>query len=110
MLIDLHMNSAENENASGTEVIYSAAAPHRRDVAAKISKAVAATLGTIDRGPKSDKESARGSLAILNRTACPAYLIEMGFVSNSDDVRKVRECGMDAVIEAIRVIEEEHRR
>lgn len=109
VLIDLHMNSADDEAANGTEVLYSAGAPaSRRGIAEKISAAVSATLGTKNRGAKSDRESHRGKLAILNRTDLPAYLIELAFVTNPEDVRKVRECGKEAVLAAIEVIAKEH--
>jgi N-acetylmuramoyl-L-alanine amidase len=106
--ISLHMNSGP-EAASGTEVLYSAAAgAKRRAFAAKLSAAVAGTLGTTDRGPLSDTDTPRGSIAILSRTDCPAYLIELGFITNEADVIKVRECGKDAVIAAIEAIIKEN--
>lgn len=109
VVLSLHMNSADTERATGTEVLYSHnAGDERARIARAISAAVASTLGTVNRGALSDRDSARGSIAILNRTECPAYLIELGFVSNPDDVRKVRDCGLEAVLAAIRVIVKEH--
>lgn len=109
VLLSVHMNSSGSEKASGVEVIYSHFAPHRRAKAERISKIVAATLGLPDRGPKTDRESQRGSLAILNRTDCPAYLLEIGFVTNPEDVLRVRECGVDALIAAIGQIQKDHQ-
>ena len=108
VVLSLHLNSSSNPSTSGVEVLYSHSVPARRRVAAAIAEAVAATLGLPNRGAKSDRDSSRGSIAILNRTECPAYLIEMGFVTNPEDVLRVRECGVDALIAAISVIAKEH--
>jgi hypothetical protein len=108
VVVSLHMNSADSEEASGVEVLYSHAVPARRRVAAEISRVIANALCLPDRGPKSDRQSARGAIAILNKTECPAYLIEMGFVTNPEDVERVRESGVAALISALEVIAREH--
>lgn len=109
VLLSVHMNSSENETATGVEVLYSHGVPGRKEVAAAISRAVSGVLGLVDRGAKSDRESARGSIAILNKTDCPAYLLEIGFVSNAGDVKAVREKGHDALVTAIATIAKEHK-
>ena len=104
VVISLHMNAAENDTASGTEVLYSHAAPKNKPVAADMSKAVAETLGLKDRGAKSSSDSARGHLAILDKTNPPAFLVELGFVTNRRDYDFVKANGVDAVFAAIEAL------
>lgn len=106
-IIALHMNSSNDEDVRGTEVYVSnGAPPDRRKQAAAIASAVAATLGTVNRGVKRSGESQHSSLAIVDKTWRPAFLIEFGFVTNKSDVEAVRTCGKDALVAAITALEE----
>jgi N-acetylmuramoyl-L-alanine amidase len=105
VVLSVHMNAADSEKASGTEVIVDdRAGIARYHEAQNISRIVAGVLGLPDRGAKTDIEGPRGSIAIVEDTNPPAYLVELGFVTNEGDVRAVEACGVEAVIAAIDAI------
>ncbi|HFJ9245050.1 TPA: N-acetylmuramoyl-L-alanine amidase [Bacillus cereus] len=70
--VAIHFNQAESETG-GVEVWYY----DQKELAAKVSKEVAAALGLPDRGAKEGK-----GLAVLNGTNAPAILIELPFLSH----------------------------
>jgi len=78
--VSVHFNAyIPTDGGRGTEVLY---VNHEiEDVAAKISAAIAAVAGLIDRGAKH-----RADLAFLNKTTEPALLIETCFVDAKADV------------------------
>jgi N-acetylmuramoyl-L-alanine amidase len=106
-LVSLHLNStADNNRVRGMETYYStgkslAAARalqaslgldsisglrdlRGRRLAMHVQKAAVAATGTLDRGIK---ESA---YIVLNHAACPAILIECGFISNPEEARRLK--------------------
>jgi N-acetylmuramoyl-L-alanine amidase len=104
-VLSLHMNSSDNPNATGTEVVYGGNAPASRlRQADELSRVVSGVLGLPNRGPLIDTATPRKKIALLRRTKAPALLIELGFITNENDVRAVRECGAEAVIAAINAI------
>ena len=105
----MHMNASVNPNASGVEVIYENTVPGRERLAAAVSRAVARVLELPDRGAKSDAETDRKHVAIVEDTLPPALLIELGFVTNQCDVERVKERGFEALIAAIETIAKEHK-
>lgn len=105
MVIAVHMNAAASSEATGVEVLYSDKAPAKRRVqAAVFADTFAREVGLRNRGAKSESESSRKSLAILGDTACPALLLEAGFVTNEGDVAAVRERGKEAFIAAMHAV------
>lgn len=102
IVLSVHMNSAESESASGTEVIIDNRAPvERYHEAQEIARIVSGVLGIPNRGVKTDRETPRKSIAIVEDTRPPAFLVELGFVTNPRDVQAVEACGAQAVIAAI---------
>lgn len=108
------MNSADDECATGVEVLYSKLAPpSRKAQAEKAATILAGVLGLENRGVKSSNQSQHSSLALLDGDLtvkpriilkAPALLFELGFVSNCDDVKAVKELGVQAVIAAIKAL------
>ena len=82
----LHTNASSNAAATGTEAfVYSTASPAYRlaqDIVVSLSEAT----GLRDRGV-----FARPGLYVLRRTAMPALLLEMGFITNPGDARLMYE-------------------
>lgn len=76
--ISLHLN-AFNGTANGVEVCYY----DQQALAAKVSKQLSDDIGWYNRGAKP-----RTDLYVLNNTAAPAILIEMGFIDNAGDMAK----------------------
>ncbi len=78
--ISLHTNASTVESASGTEAfVYNLSSP-ATGLAEEIVEGITEATGLRDRGVAS-----RPGLYVLKRTAMPATLIEMGFISNADD-------------------------
>lgn len=102
VVLALHMNSSENPAMSGVLVVVDNGAPSdRHRTAMQISRILAGILGIPDRGVLLDSETPRRSIAIVEKTRPPAYLIELGFVTNPQDVQAVATCGAQAVIAVI---------
>lgn len=103
-ILSLHMNGF-GQKATGAEVLYSNEAPPIRVQQARAAAAaIADVLKLRNRGAKSDNESAREDLTILDDTQAPALLLELGFVNNPQDVMAVRNFGPEAVIAAMHAI------
>ena len=86
VMLSLHCNAA-NEVASGTETFYRGA--NDRDMAAKLTSAICAALGTKNRGPKTESASQHSSLAVMEFDKC--WLIELGFIDHHGDREKLTD-------------------
>ncbi|HDR7881771.1 MULTISPECIES: N-acetylmuramoyl-L-alanine amidase [Bacillus cereus group] len=75
--VAIHFNQAISEQG-GVEVWYY----DQRELATKVSSAVASALGIRDRGPKEGKD-----LAVLNGTNAPAILIEVCFLGHAGNMQ-----------------------
>ena len=81
LFLSLHTNAAENPAATGSEaLIYSNASTVAREVAEDILVRLNQTTGLRNRGVIE-----RPGLYVLKRTAMPAVLVEMGFITNPND-------------------------
>lgn len=90
--VSVHFNASKKTDAPvGVEVLYYS----EKDLAAKVSKAIASAAGLKDRGAK-----LRTDLAFLNGTKKPAILIEVCFVDSAADV-KLYQANFDAICRAI---------
>ncbi|MCK6462841.1 MAG: N-acetylmuramoyl-L-alanine amidase [Candidatus Pacebacteria bacterium] len=101
--ISIHLNSNNNVYLNGTEAYYS----DRRDLAEIFSETVAKRLGTINLGAKHEKYSYFGTLGFLH-LPCPGVIVECGYISNKDDVEKIKNGIMSialGIYDAIQKIE-----
>ncbi len=81
IFISLHTNAAANPNATGAEaLVYSTSSP----VAAPLAEDILYQL-TLITGLRNRGLLARPNLYVIKRTAMPAVLVEMGFITNSED-------------------------
>lgn len=110
VLVSLHMNAAADHGATGVEIVVSETAPvERRRQAAVMVEALSRSLGLRNRGVKLDVDTPKGAkrgLPIVRDTRCPAFLLEVGFISNPKDIAAVLEGGADAVRDAILALQE----
>jgi N-acetylmuramoyl-L-alanine amidase len=103
LYISLHCNAA-SASARGTETLYRDGAD--KALAKVIQAAAIKAFRSFDqewkdRGVKPESESARGKLAVFGMN-CPAALLEIGFISNSQDrVLMLRKDVRVAVCQAI---------
>jgi N-acetylmuramoyl-L-alanine amidase len=90
VFISLHMNSASNSSANGTEVYYSVN-NNNKSFSGITSKKMASMFKTklvTDLGTKSRGTKTAGYYVIKHNTV-PAILIELGFISGSSDYKKL---------------------
>jgi N-acetylmuramoyl-L-alanine amidase len=75
--ISLHANASSIPTASGTEAFVYSTSSQAYPLAVEIVRGVSEATGELNRGV-----SARPSLYVLRRTAMPATLVELGFITN----------------------------
>lgn len=87
IFISLHVNSAQNPNASGNEALtYGPSATVANALAEDILEQLTLTTGLRNRGVVY-----RPGLYVLKETKMPAVLVEMGFISNAYDAQLLSE-------------------
>ncbi|MBB2182953.1 N-acetylmuramoyl-L-alanine amidase [Lachnospiraceae bacterium MD1] len=86
LFVSLHMNASTSKTAAGTEVYYSKSNNSPNDAGLTSSKLaeifvsnLTDVLGTSNRGAK------HNIYTVVHKNTVPAVLIELGFLSNSDD-------------------------
>lgn len=82
--ISLHMDAASNTKAKGAHVIYTT------EKGGKVAKAIAKPLCSYMPG-RASKVVDRDNLGVLNRTRAPWALIELGFITSPDDIKKLMD-------------------
>jgi len=100
-LVSLHLNAASTPTATGVEVFYAETKPYLRKPAEELGRVLANELDRRDRGAKPDSMSQHPSLGILRASGAASFLLELGFVTNAEDVTAVRNRGIKAVTASI---------
>lgn len=101
--IELHMNSA-GPTISGNEVFYHGWFPSIRTRADKISSVLEKSMGVIARWGKPDTTTRFGRLWFCRDTTPEAYLLELGFITNMDDIDDVWSKGALALTTVINTV------
>lgn len=89
LFVSIHINAAEAENAYGTEVYYSEEnntekyGVTSKEFADNILSGMLKYMGSYDRGVK------MANWAVIRRSNMPAILLEVGFISNQAELRKM---------------------
>ena len=84
--ISIHTNASSNESATGTEAYaYAQGTPAFR-LGEDILEGISAATGLRNRGMKT-----RPGLYVLKKTAMPAVLVELGFITNPRDAALMRD-------------------
>ena len=84
--ISLHTNAYDQASATGSEAFVFSQPSTAASLAADILAALQEETGLFDRGVFT-----RPSLYVLRRTAMPATLLELGFITNPRDARLMNE-------------------
>jgi len=88
-IIELHMNSG-GATVSGAEMYYKAGSETDRIQSDKFIKAYTRATGQKNRGSKLDTSTRFKRLGIIRDVPCHSFLIEMGFISNKEDLEVVQ--------------------
>ncbi len=84
--ISIHANASTNPSVNGTEVYTYRDTGAAHELAEEIQDAIVEELNMRDIGVKTNP-----SLYVLRRTTMPAVLVELGFITNAEDARKMAE-------------------
>ena len=91
IVCDIHFNSFHTDKATGFEVIISNNAGEKsKSIANDLCGIIPKVMGIANRGVKTEYQTARGRLAIVNLKGA-AVLIETAFLSNPNDMDKYHE-------------------
>lgn len=94
--VSLHLNAAGSSKATGTEVYVSKSCSRKsRELARGVQSELVSLLNLRDRGVKAY------DFYVLRATNMPAILVEVGFVTNSGDSRRIEEVGAKAIATSI---------
>lgn len=89
LFVSVHYNSAPSKEAHGIEVFYYSAENPR----SKASKELAsyALQGIIEKTNAKSRGVKAGNYAVIRETTMPAILIEGGFLTNQDELQKIKD-------------------
>jgi N-acetylmuramoyl-L-alanine amidase len=102
LFISIHANAADAESAEGFETLHYPTSTGGKKLAGLIQEEVIRDLNPRDRGLKERK-----NLYVLKNTHMPAVLIEMGFITNIEEEKKLNnddylKLMMNDVVNAVR--------
>lgn len=84
--ISIHANASTNPAANGTEVYVYRQGSVAAALAQEVLEGIVNRMGTKDNGVRVNP-----SLYVLRRTRMPAILVELGYITNAEDVQKMTE-------------------
>ncbi|MBC1233177.1 N-acetylmuramoyl-L-alanine amidase [Listeria booriae] len=93
-----HLNAASDKTATGVEVCYKTAA--EKAIAQEIAKAISKVTGLKLR--RDGGAYQRDDLGFLNYTKSPAILIELGFITNKNDMAQLTAKRKEIVAEIVK--------
>lgn len=85
LFVSIHHNSTTNAATSGIETLHHTSRDNK-EIAVYIQDELIKNTGAVNRGTK-----VRTDLAVLNGTKMPAVLVELGFMTNSNELSKLRD-------------------
>ena len=88
IFISVHQNKFEDSSQHGTQVFYSGNDERSKELAEAIQTSVTLTLQR--KNERVVKKSGSG-IYLLYHAKIPAVLVECGFISNSDEVKKLKD-------------------
>ncbi len=86
LFLSIHTNASDNPAASGTEALVYQSGGVAYRIAEEIVASIRRVTGLRNRGVK-----LRPGLYVLRRTAMPAVLVELGFITNAGDAALMSE-------------------
>ncbi len=83
--ISIHVNSNNNPNINGSEVYIYRTGTKAEQLATAILNEIVRRVGTKNNGVRTNP-----ALYVLRKTNMPAVLVELAYISNEDDVEKLK--------------------
>lgn len=99
-LVELHMNAAGSQEASGAEGYYLTESTYAQSVCSKFVQTYVQNIRIKYRKVAGDTTTRHGRLGIVRDTPPLALLIELGFLTNKKDLTEVEARGVDAFVSA----------
>ncbi|MFD2369421.1 N-acetylmuramoyl-L-alanine amidase CwlD [Brevibacillus sp. GCM10020057] len=84
-LISIHVNSIPSPKWSGAQTFYSPTFKKSAEMSYLIQDEIKRVIGNTDRVP-----SKINNVFLIREVTCPAVLVEVGFVSNTEEARKLQ--------------------
>ncbi|MBR0447423.1 MAG: N-acetylmuramoyl-L-alanine amidase [Clostridia bacterium] len=84
--ISIHANASTNPAQNGTEVYVYRDPSTAADLAKEVLTGIVERMDTRDNGVR-----VNSALYVLRRTTMPAILVELGYITNAEDVKKMTE-------------------
>ncbi len=84
--ISIHANASVNPAQNGTEVYVYREPSTAAELAEDVLEGIVERMGTRDNGVR-----VNSALYVLRRTTMPAILVELGYITNAEDVKKMTE-------------------
>ena len=94
LFVSIHMNSFSDPKVSGLHIFYDKAHPEAETLAKSIQQKIAGVTGAETHAVK----TADASLFLMKNSPIPAILAECGFLSNPDEIKKLRDEAYQAKI------------
>lgn len=88
LVVGIHQNKFEIPKYSGAQIFYSANHPESKLLADEIRKSV---LGLLQPENKRELKKADSAIYLLHHTTTPAVLVECGFLSNPEELQKLKD-------------------
>lgn len=85
LCIDIHLNSSSNKAVRGVETFYGTTGTSK-DIATALANSISLSMGFPNRGARPDTQTAVGSLGWIRQTKAWATLVEVGYISNAEDM------------------------
>lgn len=94
LFISIHMNSFSDQKVSGLHIFYDKSHPNAENLAKSIQRKIGEVTGAETHTVK----TADASLFLMKNSPIPAILAECGFLSNPDEVKKLKDENYQAKI------------
>jgi len=88
VFVSVHLNKFTTSTASGSQVFYSGVCKESEELGEKIQSAIVAMLQP---GNTRVNKKATTSTYLLYNATIPAVLVECGFLSNTNDLQKLKD-------------------
>lgn len=100
LAMEFHLDSA-SALAKGASVWYNDTNQYTMGEGKKFLAKYTEVTGLTSRHVNSDKTNRLGDLGFVSEIKCASLLVELGFISNKDELWAIRSKGVDAVIKSI---------